>query len=224
MRGCGVLTSCLAGLLAGCFSSVQLPPLTVADGSAGGVGRIFGSIGVSSDAPTVDFSTIQFRPASGDRSRRQGEFLFHSPVGVMGAVLSPLYRTPVDFRDAAAHGTVFVATLPAGDYELVSIVVGNAPMGGWAAHMYEADAGAVPFRVESGKLVYLGRFVSHLRMGRDAHRVPEVQGAFFTVSNRLADDLAVLKARGDVQAGDSVVDLAPRMMQVDNAALRRAAP
>lgn len=223
MRRHSLLTSCLASVLAGCVGNVQLPPATVAAGSPG-VGRVFGSIGVSSDAPTVDFSSIQFRPASADRTRRQGEFLFYSPVGVMGAVLSLVYRTPVDFRDATAHGTVFVATLPAGDYELVSIMVGNAPMGGWAAHFYEADAGAVPFRVEAGGLAYLGRFVSHLRMGRDAHRVPEVQGAFFTVSSRLADDLAVVKARGEAQAGDSVVDFAPRMMQADNAALRPAAP
>lgn len=215
-----VLVALLAALLLpGCFTSVRIPAnagvVTGAD-----AGLVFGSIGVSSSAPTIQLSTLQFRPVVGYRTESIGEFIFHAPVGVPGHMLSPMFNTPVDFRDDAGAGTVFVARLAPGEYELVRAVIENSPMGGWALHLYAPDAGAVPFHVEAGKATYLGRFLSHLRVGRDADRVPKVQGAYFVVSDQLARDLELLRTRGEDVAPSSVLNLAPRFMQVENDALR----
>lgn len=214
----GALLAALA-VLQGCVSSARLPSgAQAAPGEETGV--VFGTIGVSAQARTIELSTLQLRRVLGYRAQPFGELVFHSPVGIAGAMLSPIFHTPVDFSDAAGKGTLFVARLPAGDYEVISAGVENAPMGGWAAHGYMADAGGVPFHVEAGKATYLGQFLSHLRMGYDAHRIPEVKGAYFVVSDRLERDLSLLRARGEAAAGIEVINLAPRFMQVENAALR----
>lgn len=211
----------LGALLQGCFSSARLPPGAAAAAGTE-TGLVFGTIGVSAEARTIEFSSLQYRAVVGFRTQPSGEFLFHSPVGVAGTLLSPMFDTPVDFRDGAAKGTLFMARLPAGDYEVFQAVIEHAPMAGWGSHVYIHDAGAVAFRVEAGGATYLGQFLSHLRMGRDADGIPRVTGAYFVVSDRLQRDLRLLQSRGGSAAPDRVLDLAPRFMQVDNAALRSA--
>lgn len=227
MLSCRALLSsfCLAAamLAAGCVSSARLPASLPA-GSVHDTGLVFGSIGISATAPTIELSSLQFRSVPGDSRQAPGEFVFHSPVGTAGRLLSPLFDTPVDFVEADAKGTLFVARLPAGDYALVGAAVEDAPMHGWAAHVHLVDPGAVPFRVEAGGATYLGQFVSHLRVDRDAHRIPQVQGAFFVVSDRLERDLALLMRRGEAPPSQRVVNLASRLMQLDNEALRKAPP
>lgn len=210
----------VGALLHGCYTSVSLAPATTPSPGAD-TGVVFGSLGVSSTAPTIDFSSLQFRPI-GFQQQRLSEFLFHSPVGVAGALLSPLFRTPVDFDESTGKGTLFVARLPAGDYQLVSATIMNAPFAGWGAHVYESDAGGVAFQVEPGKATYLGQFLSHLQMGRDRYGVPMVTGAYFVVSSRLERDYALLAARDPAAAASAVVDLASRFIAVDNDALRSA--
>lgn len=213
-----LLALALSSLLHGCYTAASLSPaLTPAPGDE--TGWVFGSIGVSSTAPTIDFSSLQFRRA-GFRSQRPSEFLFHSPIGVAGALLSPIYRTPVDFEDSTGKGTLFAARVPAGDYELVSATIANAPFGGWGAHVYSSDAGGVPFHVEAGRATYLGQFLSHLRMGRDRHGIPVVTGAYFVVSERLRRDLGLLSTREMVVRPESVLDLSGRFLEVENEALR----
>jgi len=209
-----------AALLQGCYTSVSLSPAVTAPPGVE-TGIVFGTIGVSSTAPTIDFSSLQFRQA-GFQAQRMSEFLFHSPVGVPGALLSPLYLTPVAFDGAEGKGTVFVARLPAGDYQLVSAIIANAPFGGWGAHVYQSDAGAVPFHVEPGKATYLGQFLSHLQLGRDRDGIPVVKGAYFVVSSRLQRDLGLLAVREPAAAAAMVLDLSARFMQIDNEALRSA--
>lgn len=211
--------STLLALLQGCFSSARLP-VGAAAAAGAETGLVFGTIGVSAEARTIEFSSLQYRAVVGDRPQPSGEFLFHSPVGVAGALLSPMFDTPVDFRDGAAKSTLFMARLPAGDYEVFSAVIEHAPMAGWGSHVYGPDAGGVAFRVEAGGATYLGQFLSRLRMGRDADGIPQVQGAYFVVSDRLQRDLGLLQSRGAVAAPDRVLNLAPRFMRVDNAALR----
>jgi len=212
----------VAVLATACVSSARLPA-SLPEGKSPGTGLVFGSIGVAATAPTIELSTLQFRAVAGDPAQAPGEFVFHSPVGTAGRLLSPLFDTPVDFSEADAKGTLFVARLPAGDYALVGAAVENAPMHGWAAHVYLADPGAVTFRVEAGGATYLGQFISHLRLGRDEHRIPQVQGVFFVVSDRLDRDLALLARRGQ-SPPQRVLNLSPGLMQLDNDALRRAAP
>lgn len=213
----------MAALVSGCVSSARLPASLPSSGGLG-TGLVFGSIGISATAPTIEMSTLQFRALVGDPRQPPGEFVFHSPVGTAGRLLSPLFDTPVDFSEPDAKGTLFVARLPAGDYALVGAAVENAPMHGWAAHVYLADPGAEPFRVDAGGTTYLGQFISHLRVGRDADRIPKVQGAFFVVGDKLERDLALLKQRGERPLPPSVINLAPRLMQIDNEALRRVPP
>lgn len=213
----------MAALVSGCVSSARLPASLPSSGGLG-TGLVFGSIGISATAPTIEMSTLQFRALVGDPRQPPGEFVFHSPVGTAGRLLSPLFDTPVDFSEPDAKGTLFVARLPAGDYALVGAAVENAPMHGWAAHVYLADPGAVPFRVDAGGTTYLGQFISHLRVGRDADRIPKVQGAFFVVGDKLERDLALLKQRGERPLPPTVINLAPRLMQIDNEALRRVPP
>jgi hypothetical protein len=208
----------IAVLATACVSSARLPA-ALPTGNGPGTGLVFGSIGIAATAPTIEMSTLQFRALAGDPRQAPGEFVFHSPVGTAGRLLSPLFDTPVDFSEPDAKGTLFVARLPAGDYALVGAAVENAPMHGWAAHVYLADPGAVPFRVEAGGTTYLGQFISHLRVGRDADRIPKVQGAFFVVGDRLERDLALLKQKGEKPLPPSVINLAPRLMQIDNEAL-----
>lgn len=210
----------LGAALHGCYTSVSLSSAITAPASIE-TGLVFGSIGVSSTAPTIDFSSLQFRQ-TGFQAQRPSEFLFHSPVGMAGALLSPLYRTPVEFDESAGRGTVFIARLPAGDYQLVSTAIANAPFGGWGAHVYESDAGSVPFQVEPGKVTYLGQFLSHLQMGRDRHGIPVVTGAYFVVSSQLQRDFGLLAAREPAVVAASVLDLSARFMQIDNEALRSA--
>jgi hypothetical protein len=210
----------LAALLQGCFTSASLSSEVQApEGIA--TGLVFGSIGVSSTAPSIDLSSLQFRQV-GFGASRSSEFLFHSPVGVAGALLSPMFRTPVDFDEPTGKGTLFVARLPAGNYEIVSAAIADAPYGGWGAHVFQTDAGSVPFHVEPGKATYLGQFLSHLAMGRDRHGIPAVTGAYFTVSDRLERDLALLSAREAAIAPAAVLDLSARFVQIDNPALRPA--
>ena len=206
-------------VLQGCVSSARLP--SGMQGAAGTeTGIVFGTIGVSAQAHTIELSSLQLRRVLGYRTQPFGELVFHSPVGIAGAILAPIFDTPVDFSGAEGKGTLFVARLPAGEYEVISAGIENAPMGGWAAHVFTADAGGVPFHVEAGKATYLGQFLSHLRMGLDAHRIPVVVGAYFVASDRLERDLSLLRARGEAAAVDQVINLAPRFMQVENAALR----
>lgn len=227
MPSCRALlpTVCLAAamLMAGCVSSARLPASLPATGGHD-TGVVFGSIGIAATAPTIEMSTLQYRALAGDPRQAPGEFVFHSPVGTAGRLLSPLFNTPVDFNEPGAKGTLFVARLPAGDYALVGAGVEDAPMHGWAAHVYLADPGAVPFRVEAGGATYLGQFVSHLRVGRDADHVPQVQGAFFVVSDRLQRDLVLLKARTPAASPLRVINLAPVLTQLDNDALHKAPP
>lgn len=208
----------LGALLSGCFTAASLSP-SLTTPAGGETGLVFGSIGVSSTAPTIDFSSLQFGRAA-FQAQRPSEFLFHSPVGIAGALLSPLYRTPVDFSEPTGKGTLFVARLPAGNYEVLSATIANAPFGGWGAHVYSSDAGGVPFHVEAGKATYLGQFLGHLQMGRDRHGVPVVTGAYFVVTDRLQRDLALLSARDATVVQGSVIDLSLRFVQIDNAALR----
>jgi hypothetical protein len=215
-----VLVIALGALLSGCFTAASLSPAVTAPPGVE-TGLVFGSIGVSSSAPTIDFSSVQFRRA-GFQGQRPSEFLFHSPVGVAGALLSPLYLTPVDFAEPIGKGTLFVARLPPGEYEVVSVTIANAPFGGWGAHVYSYDAGGVPFHVEPGKATYLGQFLSHLEMGRDRYGIPVVTGAYFVVSDRLQRDLALLSARDAAVLPGLVLDLSRRFAQVDNASLRSA--
>lgn len=215
-----LLVIVLGALLCGCYTAASLSP-AVTPPAGDETGLVFGSIGVSSSAPTIDFSSLQFGRTR-FQAQRPSEFLFHSPVGMAGALLSPLYRTPVDFTEPTGKGTLFVARLPAGDYEIVSATIANAPFGGWGAHVYSSDAGSVPFHVEPGKATYLGQFLGHLQMGRDRHGIPVVTGAYFVVSDRLQRDLALLSARDAAVLPESVLNLSLRFVQVDNAALRSA--
>lgn len=208
----------VAATLHGCYTSVSLAPnARIAPGVETGI--VFGSIGVSSTAPTIDFSSLQFRPA-GYHEQRTSEFLFHSPVGVMGAVLSPMFITPVEFDEPEGKGTLFVATLPVGDYLMVSAAIANAPFAGFGAHVYTPDAGGVPFHVEGGRATYLGQFLSHLHMGRDRFGIPVVQGAYFVASDRLQRDLSLLAKRGMHMEPGLVLNLAPRFTTLDNPAFR----
>ncbi|NMG76965.1 hypothetical protein [Aromatoleum diolicum] len=206
-------------MLAGCFSSGNLPRGYPA-APVGEAGLVFGSIGVAGEESTIGLSSLEYRPAAKLGPTAQGEFLFHSVVGIPGALLSPMFHTPVEFHDGAAKGTVFALRLRAGDYEVVSAIVENAPIGGWASHVFMSDAGNVPFRVEAGRATYIGRFLSRLRIGRDAHRIPEVQGAYFVVSDRLVSDLEIVNAKGFQVDAARVINLAPRFMSINNAALR----
>jgi hypothetical protein len=215
-----LLLVALAALLHGCYTSASLTTPDLA-APGGETGVVFGTIGVSSTAPTVDFSTLQFR-RTGFHAQRVSEFMFHSPVGMMGVLLSPMFRTPVEFDEATGRGTMFVARLPAGDYQVVTATIANAPFAGWGAHVYETDAGSVTFHVEAGKATYLGQFLSHLRMGRDRDGIPIVTGAYFVVSNRLQRDLGLLATREPAFAAGAVLDQSARFIEVDNDALRRA--
>lgn len=218
--GLRLLLLAAALLLQGCFTTASLSPALIPR-SGEPTGLVFGSLGVSASAPTIDLISLQFQPA-GLAMGRPSEFLYHAPVGAPGALLSPMYRTPTDFREPAGKGTLFVARLPAGDYVLVRAAIANAPFGGWGAHVYEADAGSVPFHVQPGKATYLGQFLAHLHMGRDRYGVPQVAGAYFVTGDQLARDLRLLASRGESVTEQAVINQAPRFSAVNNDVLRSA--
>ena len=50
------------GVLSACSTATSLAP-AVSSVPANEAGRVFGSLGVSSQAPTIDYSSLQFRQA-----------------------------------------------------------------------------------------------------------------------------------------------------------------
>ena len=110
------------------------------------------------------------------------------------------YKSERDFDSAESNGAALMVRLPPGDYELYnfSSFINGYP----STTTFTTKSGfVVPFRVEQGKVSYLGEYLAHQVFGRSliGLRVP----AFFymVVSDKAVRDISVLERKGKVPLG-----------------------
>lgn len=115
-----------------------------------------------------------------------------------GVALIP-YVPKGDFNDATLRGNVFAAALPAGDYEIFRWSVGSG-----AANVGPTVPFSIRFRVEPGKMVYLGNF----HFTQTSSMGLTVTGATVTYRESIDRDLPIMKAKfpafADVPIGYSI--------------------
>jgi hypothetical protein len=91
-----------------------------------------------------------------------------------------------DFGSAAPRGTVFAAALAAGDYEIYEWKVGSG-----YANVRSTAPFSIRFKVEPGKLVYLGNFHFTQTSGMGLM----VTGAMLSYAEKHERDIAAFKAK-----------------------------
>jgi hypothetical protein len=118
-------------------------------------------------------------------------------------------------------GQSFAVPLPAGDYIICDSFTQNWQMpaqyykngiyippmggGGWSP----ARGLAIPLKVESGKVNYIGRYKAVLIKGYNALGLPGADGSFWVVTDHQAADLPYAQQRESKLAGLPVVSAVP---------------
>jgi hypothetical protein len=111
---------------------------------------------------------------------------------------SPFFGTHRDFDDASENGAVKILSLPAGNWIIYNITLGNFPTA-----VTPLDGFAIPFTVKAGEAVYIGDYRAHGALWQ-SHGESSVQGVAFDVSDQSARDIAIAK-RKDKNIGDVTV-------------------
>jgi len=128
--------------------------------------------------------------------------------------------TPVDFEYGSAKGSLFVARLPPGNYEIsnVRFFLNN----GLSTVTFSSRKDfSVPFSVKRGMATYLGEFLTYEVKG-NAFGMSVPAGGYFVVSNKLERDLAILEKKGSAIPHDRIEEsvLNPEALGVPYFALR----
>lgn len=186
------LLGVLAGL-AGCAhdSNPQAktsPGLNLAPGDP--FGAIVGSIGHEASSPYAA-SHIVFRRTG----LAGGGILIFQPKYMSAA-------SPKDFESSIESGTVAVAKLPPGNYQIVSVgAMWNSGMTRFDPKLTLAEP--IPFTVKQGRITYLGRYV----LGNSGVRPTATP--FVRIANSAAVDMRVA-----TQRNPDLLSLAPDAFEV----------
>ncbi|WP_144006880.1 hypothetical protein [Pelomonas sp. KK5] len=201
--------------LAGCASG---PGLTAAgnlatDHVGADAGQLVVAIGNRPGGPGTYYTsyTLVFQRADAPADGPVGTLSFKPGMWPTGD--KPDYK----LRDDV--GVVLVASLPAGNYRIVdfgaSTMVGNT-----AQHFSLKERIATPFRVEAGKLSYLGHYRASGQRGKNIFGMPLPAGVLWDIGSQAEADLALARARNTTKLLPDVIDLTPKAADVGSPAFR----
>lgn len=102
--------------------------------------------------------------------------------------------TKRDYREADIEGAVYLVTLPPGEYAIIDYQFFLQGMPGSYGNYRPQAPFAIPFRIETGKVTYLGDYV-----GMPARRAligwSSMHGAYWWVRDRMAHDSGIAQAK-----------------------------
>ncbi len=122
---------------------------------------------------------------------------------------------PVDIQENSAYATVATRRLPPGMYEIYGAMVFYGTGLGQISY-FDKRPFSFPFEIFPGKATYLGEF-----LGRPVRGESDAVGTIFTVRDRRARDLALLRKRGIEFQENSVVSAVMNKNQSANSIFRR---
>lgn len=170
-------------------------------------GVVFGSIGEDRGNGGFSAQGIYYRKVG---SKESGQFFFGN---------NGVRDTPKDFTNGKIMGSVFIARLPPGEYEVYNLYFfENRAQFGTATFTAKQDF-SVHFTVKEGKPVYLGEFLGRRLTGKNIFRIRITGGGYFVVSNKLERDVSLLRARGEAVSKDSE-SLVPLFLGLNHELLR----
>jgi hypothetical protein len=164
-------------------------------------------IGIGARSSTnYDSYKLQFRLVG---EKRTGWFRYLPDFPLS---LKNIFRHIKGYKSADEAGIVEIASLPAGQYELVNFLVANyIPLMFYRSH----QDFSIPFEIKSGQVVYLGNYQAN-RIRKTNFHGPATNGAFFIVEDRFAKDLAIAKKLERSLPIENARDATPDIKQVNN--------
>lgn len=116
--------------------------------------------------------------------------------GEIGINVLPYLPLAFDFQEPGSCGSLFIASLPAGDYEFYSFYVEHTVFGG-QAYLRPAYEFSTPFKVEAGKACYIGELkMFRLRMPNRLLGMPiKPDNVRLELSDQSSRDLALFKKK-----------------------------
>jgi hypothetical protein len=116
--------------------------------------------------------------------------------GEIGINVLPYLPLTFDFQEPESSGSLFIASLPSGDYEFYSFYVEHTIFGG-QAYLRPAHEFSVPFKVEAGKACYIGELkMFRLRMPNRVLGMPiKPDNVRLELSDQSGRDLALFKKK-----------------------------
>lgn len=104
----------------------------------------------------------------------------------------PLVPLAFDYKDDGSYGSLFVMTLPAGNYEIYDFAMIQQVFGGSITHSPSRPF-SVPFSVIEGKMCYLGELKMDRLEAKKFLGLPGSDNVRFELSDQSKRDIALLK-------------------------------
>jgi hypothetical protein len=115
-------------------------------------------------------------------------------AGSIGISVLPFLPLTFDFEGPDSCGSLFVASLPAGDYEFYDFFVQQTVLGGAISSGPNAYF-STPFKVVAGKVCYLGELKAFRVAGPRALGMPGQDSIRFELSDQAKRDIPLLKRK-----------------------------
>jgi hypothetical protein len=172
-------------------------------------GILFLTLGTQQPQP-LDLAHLEVRPVGQGGRTLESDFLNRGKGYRDRAVFDYraefLHQPASDFSDSTEAGRLYVAVLPAGDYEIYSY---HFRWGRWGSQNRLTEPFfSAPFRLRAGEALYLGRFIA-----RVTHEpVQTALGTFrpdvslFFVRSMLDEDTALLAREVAPDRGFKIID------------------
>jgi len=119
-----------------------------------------------------------------------------------------------DYEERGDRGRVIVASLPAGQYQIVDFGA-MAMVGSSSQHFSLKNKLSHSFKVEEGKVVYLGHYRATGLRGKNLFGMPLPAGVVWDVGSRMGADLDIARAR-NAKLPAEVLDLTPAAADLGN--------
>lgn len=183
-------------LLVGCAGAPATIPKSLQGDATGKKGIVFGSIGSGGDGRYSVYG-LRYRAIG---SKDMGEFQYRNNW-------MHIANTTTDFSHGNAEGSVFVAHLPPGNYELFNVhFFENRGSQGTTTFTSKVDF-SVPFSVSEGKATYLGEYIGQRVEGKNIFHLPVSAGGYYVVTDQLDRDIGILEKRGESIPREDVQNL-----------------
>ncbi|MEQ1773807.1 MAG: hypothetical protein ABL891_08490 [Burkholderiales bacterium] len=118
-----------------------------------------------------------------------------------------------DYRTNDEAGIVYVANIPAGNYEIINFSV-FLNSGVYQSAYSSRKPFSIPFTVRAKEAVYLGNYQANGINGKNFFGMPVTGGAYFVVENRYQKDIELAKKRTPPLPIENAKDMTPNLKNV----------
>ncbi len=144
--------------------------------------------------PPYQDHTLRFRVVGERSGGRFSSFVKGYDLG---------YEHGFDVADGEWFVNSMAVRLPPGRYEIHALEMRSST--GTFTETFLPDLPfSIPFEVRDGRVTYLGSFVGHTVMGRNAFGMEVRSGAYFAVFDQQDRDIGFLVAKGSLPSGLAV--------------------